>query len=126
MNRRHTNPAVRLFAAFAVIAVLLTSSPAARAGSHDAKPCPHACCQSQPVGHSCCDGETSNECAAMASCETKVWLPPRTSGDDPSHRGLERSDFLRISWKTESVALGRPDSFACLNSLIDWHVRLQI
>ncbi|WP_231602964.1 hypothetical protein [Neorhodopirellula pilleata] len=126
MNRRHTNPATRLFAAFAVIAVLLASSPAARAGSHDAKPCPHACCQSQPVGHSCCDGETSNECPAMASCETKVWLPPRTSGDDPSPRGLDRSDFLQIIWKTESVALGRPDSLVRPNSLIDWHVRLQI
>ncbi|WP_246151547.1 hypothetical protein [Rubripirellula reticaptiva] len=126
MNRRHTNPAARLFAAFAVIAVLLASSPAARAGSHDAKPCPHACCQSQPVGHGCCDSDPLHECPAMASCETKVWLPPRTSGDDPSPRGLERSDFSRISWKTESVALGRPDSFVCLNSLIDWHVRLQI
>ena len=126
MNRRHTNPAARLFAAFAVIAVLLASSPAARAGSHDAKHCLHACCQSQPVGHSCCDGELSHECPAMASCETKVWLPTRTSGDDPSPRGLDRSDFSRISWKTESVTLGRPDSFVRPNSLIDWHVRLQI
>ena len=126
MNRRHTNAAARLFAAFAVIAVLLASSPAARAGSHDAKPCSHVCCQPRPVGHGCCDSDPLHECPAMASCETTVWLPPRTSGDDPSPRGLDRSDFSRISWKTESVAFGRPDSFVRPNSLIDWHVRLQI
>ena len=34
--------------------------------------------------------------------------------------------FSRISWKTESVAFGRPDSFVRPSSLIDWHIRLQI
>ena len=126
MNRRHTNPASRLFAAFAVIAVLLASSPAARAGSHDAKPCSHVCCQPRPVGHGCCDSDPLHECPAMASCETTVWLPPRTSGDDPSPRGLDRSDFSRIDWKTESVALVRSVSLVHPSSLIDWHIRLQI
>ncbi|MBB3205043.1 hypothetical protein FHS27_000810 [Rhodopirellula rubra] len=126
MNRRHTNSAARLLAAFAVIAVLLASSPAAWAGSHPAKPCPHLCCQSQPVGHSCCDGEPSHDCPAMASCVTKVWLPPRTSSDDPTPRGLNRSDFSRITWKTDSVSLGRPVSIVRPHSLVDWNVRLQI
>ena len=126
MNRRHTNAAARSFAAFAVIAVLLASTPAARAGLHDAKPCPHAYCQPQLVGHGCCDGDPLHECPAMASCETKVWLPPRTSTDDPSPRGLERCDFLRIDWKTESVALVRSVLLVHPSSLIDWHIRLQI
>ncbi|WP_345327499.1 hypothetical protein [Novipirellula rosea] len=126
MKRRHTNPAARLFAAFAVIAVLLASSSSARAGSHAAKPCPHLCCHSQPVGHSCCDGEPSHECPTMAPCETNVWLPPRTSGDDSTPRSSDCSDFSRIIWKTESVVLGRSVSLVRRNSLIDWHIRLQI
>ncbi|WP_233215162.1 hypothetical protein [Rhodopirellula bahusiensis] len=126
MNRRHTNAAARLFAAFAVIAVLLASSPAARAGSNDAKPCPHACCQPQPVGHGCCDSDPLHECPAMASCELTVWLPPRTSTNDLTPRGLDRSDFLRIDWRTESVALVRSVSLVRPSSLIDWHIRLQI
>ncbi|WP_417731907.1 hypothetical protein [Rosistilla oblonga] len=62
----------------------------------------------------------------MASCETKVWLLPRTSGDDPTPRGLDRGEFSRIVWKTEPVALGRSVSLVCPNSLVAWHVRLQI
>ncbi|GAB5404826.1 MAG: hypothetical protein Aurels2KO_30570 [Aureliella sp.] len=62
----------------------------------------------------------------MASCETKLWLPPRTSGDDPTPRGSDRSDFSRIIWKTESVALGQSVPLVRPNSLIVWHVRLQI
>ncbi|MCC9642947.1 hypothetical protein LOC71_11720 [Rhodopirellula sp. JC740] len=126
MNRRHTNAATRLFAAFAVIAVLLASSPAARAGSNDAKPCLHACCQPQHVGHGCCDSDPLHECPAMASCELTVWLPPRTSTNDLTPRGLDRSDFLRIDWRTESVALVRSVSLVRPSSLIDWHIRLQI
>ncbi len=126
MNRRHTNSTARFFAAYAVFAVLLASSPAARAGLYAGKPCPHVCCQLQTVGHNCCDGEPSPECPALVSCGTKVWLPPRTSDADLTPRGLNRSDFSRIIWKPESVALGRLVPSVRLNSLIVWHVRLQI
>ncbi|EMI20430.1 putative secreted protein [Rhodopirellula maiorica SM1] len=126
MNRRHTNAAARLFAAFAVTAVLLASTQAARAGSNDAKPCPHACCQPQPVGHGCCDGDPLHTCPTLASCETKVWLPPRTSTNDLTTRGLDRSDFSRIDWRTESVAPVRSVLLVRPISLIDWHIRLQI
>lgn len=126
MNRHRTKLAVRSFAAFAVIAVLLASSPAAWARPCVPQSCGHACCQTQPMDYGCCDSEPSHECPAIASRETTVWLPPRTSDADPAIGVLDRSDFSRIGRKSESKALHQPVSSVCPSSLITWHLRLQI
>ncbi|WP_145350445.1 hypothetical protein [Roseimaritima multifibrata] len=122
MNRRRTNTTARIFAAFAVIAVLLVASPAVRAG----QPCPEACCQSQHVAHDCCGENPSHECPAMASCDAPVWLPPRTSGAESASSGSLHSDFAIVDWKMDSVAFVDPVRFPRSNSLIEQHVRLQI
>ena len=127
MNRRRNNTTARIFAAFAVMAVLLAASPVVRA----TKPCPGshhtACCQTQPAGHGCCDGgDSSHECPSMAACEITTWLPPRTIGEEPTPRGLTRSDYSHLVWHNESASIGRPIQSARSNSLIEQHVRLQI
>ena len=126
MNRDCTNTTARLFAAFAVTAVLLGASPVVRAALHLAKPCHEVCCQTQPFGHVCCGDETSHECLSVASCEMTVWLPPRTADDEPTPRGLLSRVFEQRFWQTESATVGRLILFARSNSLIEWHVRLQI
>lgn len=62
----------------------------------------------------------------MAACEITTWLPPRTIGEEPTPRGLTRSDYSHLVWHNESVSIGRPIQSARSNSLIEQHVRLQI
>ncbi|MCA9126565.1 MAG: hypothetical protein KDB22_05750 [Planctomycetales bacterium] len=120
MNFRQTNPAARQLTVFAVTAVLLALSPVTQAGSHAVKLCSHSCGQNQTVSHTCRDGEPSHECSALVSCETKVWLRPRSSGNDPVHRGLvDSSDLSRLLWTTESASLGWIFIVVRPSSLID-------